>query len=61
MLIRRELPADTDLLALHRADPARFPLLLESVAGAAIPSGALDDARPGEAKAQSVKRIASAP
>jgi anthranilate synthase component 1 len=32
-LITRELPSDIDLLALHRADPARYPLLLESVAG----------------------------
>jgi anthranilate synthase component 1 len=32
-LITRELPPDIDLLALHRADPARYPLLLESVAG----------------------------
>ena len=32
-LIRsRPLPADTDLLALHRHAPARYPLLLESVA-----------------------------
>jgi anthranilate synthase component 1 len=29
----RELPADIDLLALHRLAPARYPLLLESVAG----------------------------
>jgi len=29
----RELPADFDLLALQRVDPARYPLLLESVAG----------------------------
>jgi anthranilate synthase component 1 len=29
----RTLPADTDLLALHRLAPARWPLLLESVAG----------------------------
>jgi anthranilate synthase component 1 len=29
----RTLPADTDLLSLHRLSPARFPLLLESVAG----------------------------
>ena len=32
-LLRRALPADTDLLSLHRAHRARFPLLLESVAG----------------------------
>ena len=32
MLIR-ELPPGTDLLRLQSADPARFPLLLESVAG----------------------------
>jgi anthranilate synthase component 1 len=29
----RTLPADTDLLSLHRLAPARYPLLLESVAG----------------------------
>lgn len=29
----RPLPADTDLLSLHRLAPARYPLLLESVAG----------------------------
>jgi len=29
----RTLPADIDLLALHRLAPARWPLLLESVAG----------------------------
>ena len=29
----RMLPADTDLLALHRQAPARWPLLLESMAG----------------------------
>jgi aminodeoxychorismate synthase, component I, clade 2 len=28
----RPLPGHTDLLALHRVDPARYPLLLESVA-----------------------------
>jgi len=33
MLIQRELPADVDLLALHRVDSKRYPLLLESVAG----------------------------
>ena len=32
-MITRELPPDIDLLALHRAEPARYPLLLESVAG----------------------------
>ena len=32
MLISRPLPPDTDLLALHRLDPARYPLLLQSVA-----------------------------
>ena len=32
MLITRPLPLDTDLLALHRAAPARYPLLLQSVA-----------------------------
>jgi anthranilate synthase component 1 len=29
----RALPADSDLLSLHRQAPARWPLLLESVAG----------------------------
>jgi anthranilate synthase component 1 len=33
VILRRALPADTDLLALQRACPARYPLLLESVAG----------------------------
>lgn len=28
----RALPADTDLLALHRLDPVRYPMLLESAA-----------------------------
>ncbi|RYE62456.1 MAG: aminodeoxychorismate synthase, component I, partial [Oxalobacteraceae bacterium] len=32
MIESRALPADTDLLALHRLAPARFPILLESVA-----------------------------
>lgn len=32
MLITRPLPAGTDLLALHRAAPDRYPLLLQSVA-----------------------------
>ena len=32
MLRSHPLPADTDLLALHRLAPARYPLLLESVA-----------------------------
>ncbi len=32
MIQTRALPADTDLLALHRRAPARYPLLLESVA-----------------------------
>lgn len=32
MLITRPLPADLDLLALHRAAPQRYPMLLESVA-----------------------------
>ena len=32
MLISRPLPSDTDLLALHRLDPRRYPLLLQSVA-----------------------------
>ncbi len=33
MMIRRALPAEIDLLSLHRANRARYPLLLESVAG----------------------------
>ena len=32
MIETRTLPADTDLLALHRLDPQRYPVLLESVA-----------------------------
>ena len=32
MLTSRPLPSDTDFLALHRQDPSRFPLLLQSVA-----------------------------
>ena len=32
MIESRALPPDTDLLALHRLAPARYPLLLESVA-----------------------------
>ncbi|MDH5834752.1 aminodeoxychorismate synthase component I [Luteimonas kalidii] len=32
MLISRPLASDTDLLALHRVDPARYPVLLQSVA-----------------------------
>ncbi|MBP3985682.1 aminodeoxychorismate synthase component I [Pseudoxanthomonas helianthi] len=32
MIETRPLPPDTDLLALHRRAPARYPLLLESVA-----------------------------
>ncbi len=32
MLVTRALPSDIDLLALHRHAPARYPLLLESVA-----------------------------
>lgn len=32
MLVTRTLSADVDLLALHRADPRRYPLLLQSVA-----------------------------
>ena len=32
MLISRPLPPDTDLLALHRLDPGRYPVLLQSVA-----------------------------
>ena len=40
-MITRELPPDIDLLALHRTEPARYPLLLESVAGGSK-SGAND-------------------
>src|SRR5690606_36368355 len=32
VLTSRPLPPDTDFLALHRQDPSRFPLLLQSVA-----------------------------
>jgi anthranilate synthase component 1 len=32
MIQSRALPCDTDLLALHRQSPSRYPLLLESVA-----------------------------
>ena len=32
MIESRALPSDTDLLALHRLAPARYPMLLESVA-----------------------------
>ena len=32
MIQSRSLPPDTDLLALHRQAPSRYPLLLESVA-----------------------------
>ncbi|MHC9086636.1 aminodeoxychorismate synthase component I [Luteimonas sp. RIT-PG2_3] len=32
MLLSQTLPVETDLLALHRAAPARFPMLLQSVA-----------------------------
>src|SRR3546814_12905411 len=32
MLVTRTLPPDTDLLALHRQSPARYPLLLGSAA-----------------------------
>ena len=32
MIETRTLPSDTDLLALHRQDPQRYPVLLESVA-----------------------------
>lgn len=35
MIALQPLPAATDLLALHRLAPARFPLLLESAAGSA--------------------------
>ncbi len=36
MIQTRALPADTDLLALHRRAPARYPLLLESVASGSV-------------------------
>ena len=36
MLVTRALPADTDLLALHRQAPSRYPLLLESVASGTV-------------------------
>ena len=36
MLRSHPLPADTDLLALHRLAPARYPLLLESVAAGTV-------------------------
>ncbi|HET6395897.1 MAG TPA: aminodeoxychorismate synthase, component I, partial [Pseudoxanthomonas sp.] len=36
MLRLHPLPADTDLLALHRLAPARYPLLLESVASGTV-------------------------
>ncbi|KAF1695672.1 aminodeoxychorismate synthase component I [Pseudoxanthomonas koreensis] len=36
MLRTHPLPADTDLLALHRLAPARWPLLLESVASGTV-------------------------
>lgn len=32
-MITRPLPADTDLLDLHRLDPKRYPMLLESAVG----------------------------
>lgn len=32
-MITRPLPADTDLLDLHRLDPQRYPMLLESAVG----------------------------
>lgn len=35
MIATRALPADTDLLALHRLAPERYPLLLESAAASA--------------------------
>ncbi|GAB3513798.1 aminodeoxychorismate synthase component I [Pseudoxanthomonas daejeonensis] len=36
MLRFQPLPADTDLLALHRQAPARYPLLMESVASGTV-------------------------
>jgi anthranilate synthase component 1 len=36
MLVTRALPADTDLLALHRHSPSRYPLLLESAASGTV-------------------------
>jgi len=36
MLLSRPLPAETDLLALHRLAPSRYPLLLESVASGTV-------------------------
>ncbi len=36
MLVTRALPPDTDLLALHRQAPSRYPLLLESVASGTV-------------------------
>lgn len=36
MLITRALPADTDLLVLHRQAPSRYPLLLESAASGTV-------------------------
>ena len=35
MLVTRPLASDVDLLALHRAAPSRYPVLLESAAGGA--------------------------
>ncbi|MCL1634021.1 aminodeoxychorismate synthase component I [Luteimonas sp. SX5] len=36
MLVTRALPPDTDLLALHRLAPSRYPLLLESAASGTV-------------------------
>ncbi|MGN6222060.1 MAG: aminodeoxychorismate synthase component I, partial [Pseudoxanthomonas sp.] len=36
MIETRALSPDTDLLALHRRDPARYPVLLESVASGTV-------------------------
>ena len=36
MIETRALPSDTDLLALHRLDPLRYPVLLESVASGTV-------------------------
>ncbi len=36
MLVTRTLPRDTDLLALHRQAPSRYPMLLESAASGTV-------------------------
>ncbi|MFZ5635221.1 MAG: aminodeoxychorismate synthase component I [Pseudomonadota bacterium] len=40
MIVTRALPADCDLLRLHRRSPARYPLLLESTSSALQGAGA---------------------